>query len=101
MDPANLLKKLRKDRGWSLRELEKRTGIANSNLSRMEHGKVAIGGTSAMRLGRAFDVPPEHFYRPSIEPAKKKRGQHSEITEKATLPLKENSVKSFRKVKRS
>jgi len=56
------LQDMRQERGWSLRELARRTGIDHSNLSRLERGVDRIGPKTAMRLARAFRVGVKTFY---------------------------------------
>lgn len=45
---------LRKEKGISLRELEKRTGIANSNLCDIENGKKNATITTLARIADAI-----------------------------------------------
>lgn len=45
---------LRKEKDVSLRELEKRTGISNGNLSAIEHGKKNVTITTLARIAHAI-----------------------------------------------
>jgi transcriptional regulator with XRE-family HTH domain len=46
----------RKRLGLSMQELARRTGIAQPNLSAIEHGKRVIGPAVAKKLGKALKV---------------------------------------------
>jgi transcriptional regulator with XRE-family HTH domain len=37
---ADILRRARLHKGWSLREVEKRTGVPNAHLSQIEHGRI-------------------------------------------------------------
>lgn len=45
---------LRKEKDVSLRELEKRTGISNGNLSAIEHGKKNVTLATLVRIAEAI-----------------------------------------------
>ena len=51
-----ILKKLRKERGWTQKELEDLTGIAQRNISSYEAGKLMPSGRTASRFAAAFEV---------------------------------------------
>jgi transcriptional regulator with XRE-family HTH domain len=53
------LKKLRKERGWTQKELEDRTGIAQRNISSYEAGKLKPSGRTISRFAAAFEVTVE------------------------------------------
>lgn len=46
-----------RDRGWSVREGEKQTGISKSELSDIANGKLNPGLALMIRLARGFDTP--------------------------------------------
>jgi len=62
MPPEQLLgrylRDLRLSRGWTLVELARRSGISDSFLSSIEHGKKVISIRTLCKLGRAFGVSP-------------------------------------------
>ena len=51
-----VIRQLRHDRGWSLREMERSTGIVYSFLSAVELGERAVGSVLAARLAEAFEL---------------------------------------------
>jgi len=53
------IKQLRKERGWSQRDLSIRTGIHAPTLSQIENGIVKLWPGYALRIARAFGVPVE------------------------------------------
>jgi transcriptional regulator with XRE-family HTH domain len=58
-DPAlaDHLAGLRNDRGWSLQDLAKRTGVSRSTLSRAERGEVSPTAAVLTRLATAYERP--------------------------------------------
>lgn len=53
---GNRIKSRRKQLGISLGELEKRTGITNSALSKIERGLVAVSAENLYAISQALDV---------------------------------------------
>ncbi len=52
------LKAARKERGWSLREAEKRSGVPNAHISQVETGAIRHPGMAVLtRLAVAYGVP--------------------------------------------
>lgn len=52
------LKAARKDRKWTLREAERRSGVPNAHISQLETGAIRNPGTTVLiRLGAAYEVP--------------------------------------------
>ncbi len=60
-NPGQQLKKLRKERGLSLREVARRTDLTASFLSQVEHGTSNVSIDSLRRIAEALDVPMMHF----------------------------------------
>lgn len=60
-NPGKQLKKLRKERGLSLREVARRTDLTASFLSQVEHGTSNVSIDSLRRIAEALDVPMMHF----------------------------------------
>lgn len=60
-NPGKQLKKLRKERGLSLREVARRTELTASFLSQVEHGTSNVSIDSLRRIAEAMDVPMMHF----------------------------------------
>ena len=46
---------LRSERGWSLQDLARRTGVSRSNLSRIERGEISPTADVLVRLAAAYD----------------------------------------------
>lgn len=60
-NPGTHLKKLRKERGYSLREVARRTDLTASFLSQVEHGISSVSLDSLARIAEAMDVPLMYF----------------------------------------
>lgn len=61
------IKRLRTERGWSLRELERRAGIHYSYLNRIENNKVKPSIEHLEILARLFDVHISYFFGDLVE----------------------------------
>ncbi|MAT41240.1 MAG: hypothetical protein CL609_02785 [Anaerolineaceae bacterium] len=61
VSPGSLLKKLRKERGYSLREVARRSDLTASFLSQVEHGISNVSLDSLRRIAEALDVPLMYF----------------------------------------
>lgn len=61
VSPGTLLKKLRKERGHSLREVARRSELTASFLSQVEHGISNVSLDSLRRIAEALDVPLMYF----------------------------------------
>jgi ribosome-binding protein aMBF1 (putative translation factor) len=55
---AQTIAMLRELKGWTQEELAKKSGIAASNISRLENGHLDLGKQRAIALAKAFDVHP-------------------------------------------
>jgi transcriptional regulator with XRE-family HTH domain len=64
---ANVLRLL-DDRGWSMRELGRRTGEAPTTISAVCAGKYETGGATLKRIAEALDVSMDRLSDPSPEP---------------------------------
>ena len=54
---AILLRQARKQRGWSLREVERRTGVHNAHLSQIEQGRIEKPAMHLLfKLSRLYDL---------------------------------------------
>jgi HTH-type transcriptional regulator, competence development regulator len=54
------LKKLREARGWTLRDVQEKTGISSGHLSLIENGQVKNPSPSVLnRLAGAFEIAPD------------------------------------------
>ena|SRR5665648_84662 len=60
-NPGTTLKKLRKERGLSLREVARRTDLTASFLSQVEHGISNVSLDSLQRIAEAMVVPLMYF----------------------------------------
>lgn len=61
MDVGKRINKLRNDKGWSLRELENRTGINYSVLSRIESGKRSLTDQEINVFSDLFGVTTDYL----------------------------------------
>lgn len=50
------IRKLRKERGWTLDQLAQKAGVTKGFLSRVENQKTGIGAVVLFRIARALDV---------------------------------------------
>ncbi len=55
------LKHLREKNGWSLRELERRSGISNPYLAQIEKGDRHPSAAMVQKLAQAYKVPVKYF----------------------------------------
>lgn len=63
-DLGDFLRKLRKDRGWTLRQVEDLTGIPNAHLSQIETGKIEQPQEGMLwDLSQLFKVDFNHLSR--------------------------------------
>jgi len=58
---GGVLRELRLGRGWTLKDVEDRTGLLVTNICALECQRLSLGYKTAYRLGRAFNVPAETF----------------------------------------
>ncbi|MDP3384079.1 MAG: XRE family transcriptional regulator [Phenylobacterium sp.] len=65
------IRRLRRDRGWTLADLSTRSSVPLSSLSKVELGQTSLGYEVLIRLCRALDVEIDHLLRPDplSEPA--------------------------------
>jgi transcriptional regulator with XRE-family HTH domain len=64
---GEVIRMLRELKHWTQAELAIYSGIAASNISLMENGKVEIGKRRAEQLAKAFDVHPAIIMFPEYE----------------------------------
>ena len=57
---------LRELKGWTQEELASRSGIAATNLSRLENGHLDLGKQRAIALAKAFGVHPATLMFPDF-----------------------------------
>lgn len=63
-DLARLLRETRRSKGWSLREVERRTGIDNAHLSQIETGHIARPAMHLLySLSRLYELDYAHLMR--------------------------------------
>lgn len=60
---CRLLKQMRLERGLTLRDVERRSGVSFSTVSLMENGRHAFSLENLMKLAEAYEVPVSHFFR--------------------------------------
>lgn len=62
------IKTLREEKGWSLRDLERETGVSRSMLSMYERGRTKKISMEALQgIARALGVPVEDLVEESVE----------------------------------
>jgi len=59
------IRRLRRDRGWTLADLSARSGVPLSSLSKVELGQTSLGYEVLIRLCRALEVEIDHLVRQS------------------------------------
>ncbi|MFH1453839.1 MAG: helix-turn-helix transcriptional regulator [Armatimonadota bacterium] len=64
---GEVIKMLRKLKGWTQAELAKRTGLKSTNISLLENNNVDIGKKRVELLARAFNVHPAIIMFPEYE----------------------------------
>lgn len=60
--PGDVLKALRSEKGWTLQEVSKRTGMPISTLSKIEHGKMSLTYDKITKLSRGLEVDIERLF---------------------------------------
>jgi len=58
---------LRELKGWTQKDLAKRSGINETNLSSLENNKIEIGKRRAEQLAKAFNIHPAIIMFPEYE----------------------------------
>lgn len=96
---GEVINKLRTDRNWSLRELERRTHINYSVLSRIESGKRPVTDAEIKVFSNVFSVSPNELlgtsYNPTLEifsyrlgnSRRDKKMTAGDIAEKLNIPV--------------
>ena len=69
LSSGEVIQMLRELKGWTQKDLAKRSGIAMTNLSLLENDKVDIGKRRAEHLAKAFGVHPAIIMFPEYEAA--------------------------------
>ena len=77
--PANTLRRLREEKGFSLRRLAELTGLNYQTISRMERGQ-QIGLHEARQLALSLGVPARTFF-PESDEARELVGLAEEVTQ--------------------
>jgi len=70
---GEVIRLLRKLKGWTQADLAHRSGVSATNLSALENGRVEIGKRRAEQLARAFAVHPAIIMFPEYESAEIQR----------------------------
>jgi len=60
--PGDVLRALRSEKGWTLHEVSKRTGLPISTLSKIEHGKMSLTYDKITKLSRGLEVDIERLF---------------------------------------
>ena len=64
MNRVSLLRKVRKDKGLTLEQVELLSGIPHSLLSQIENGQRSIDVERAQQLAKIYKVPIENIFEP-------------------------------------
>lgn len=64
---GEVIRMLRDLKGWTQKELAKRSRISETNLSLLENSKIEIGKKRAEQLAKAFNVHPAIIMFPEYE----------------------------------
>jgi len=67
LSTGEVIRMLRELKGWTQKELAKRSGISETNLSLLENNRVVIGKKRAEQLAKAFAVHPAIILFPEYE----------------------------------
>lgn len=67
LSTGEVIRMLRELKGWTQRELAKRSAISATNLSLLENERIDIGKKRAEQLARAFGVHPAIIMFPEYE----------------------------------
>lgn len=63
-EPGAVLKRLRRERGWPLAELSKRTGLPTSTLSKVENGKMSLTYDKLTRISEGLEIDVASIFGP-------------------------------------
>jgi transcriptional regulator with XRE-family HTH domain len=74
---GSAIRRLRTERGWTLRDLSERSKISQSALSRVETGQITLSFDRAHALARALDADFTQFLRQMGESAEPKAAPHN------------------------
>ncbi len=100
------LKEIRLEKGFSMLDVEKATGIANQNISRWESGQTIPGINFCIQLAELYDVSldelvgltntaePKNNYTPAIKPSSEIAEYISEYSD----IMKDNNFKNVSKL---
>lgn len=61
IEPAEMLKNLRLQKGWKPKELGEKIGVNGSEITKMENGEIPISEEHAKKLGKIFQVSYQAF----------------------------------------
>ena len=62
---AARLKAIRKEQGWTLEEVAKRSGISKATLSKLENGRTNLTFTTVTKLSEGLDIPVSQLANPA------------------------------------
>ncbi|MCP5367647.1 MAG: helix-turn-helix transcriptional regulator [Hyphomicrobiales bacterium] len=68
MSLGKRVRTLRKARGWTLSDVNRRSGLAISTISKMERGEISLTYDRFIRLARAMDLDVSDLFSPGAEP---------------------------------
>src|SRR5690348_8002952 len=68
-EPGAVLKRLRRERGWPLAELSKRSGLPTSTLSKVENGKMSLTYDKLARISEGLGIEIASIFGEQAAPA--------------------------------
>lgn len=95
--PGATLKALRIERGWSLAEVSRRTGLPVSSLSKVENDKMDLTLDKLLRIGTALETDLAHLIAPlSSPPAQGESAGRRSIVRAGEGKLIESTIGHYR-----
>lgn len=67
---GDILKGLRKERGWSVQKLADTAGLPQSTLSKVENGSMSLNYDKLLQVSTALDVPVQRLFETSFDRAR-------------------------------
>lgn len=95
--PGAALKALRLERGWSLAEVSRRTGLPVSSLSKVENEKMELTLDRLLRIGIALEADVAGLFAPAkTKTANTSSGGRRTITRAAEGPVVDTPIGAYR-----
>lgn len=98
MEQAEILTRLRKEKGLSQAEVAEELGVTRQAVSRWEAGRTFPSMEKQLALSRLYGVSPEELYRKTEEEAAPPDEEEQKTEETRSLPQKKRSHKNIWRV---